>query len=590
MPRKPSRLSRFWQELKRRRVINVITVYASAAFIIIELIGNLTEPLNLPPGLATIVIVVLAVGFPLAIVLSWIYDLTGRGMERTKPLSEIQEGEKTSVPNAWKIATYISFVLIIGLVTLNIIGNGQKLRAGDIQSLVILPFENYTGDEQLNNMVASMHSLLIGDMGRISGLRVIGKTSSRMYQDVEKSATDIARELNVDGVVEATVTCLGDSLCMQFRLINATGKEDQLWVGDYTEDKGEMMNLYKRITQLIADEVKIELTPEERRVLNRKQTVNREALDSYLRSYSHLDDLSEEGIRIAIDYLNDAIEKEPDWAPLYVGLGQLWGALTQIGAESPQTGMPKVFGNLDKAMELDPDYVDIHFNNAAFGTWLEWDWEKGEKEFREALAINPSDAMSRIYYAHLLGILQRTEEAQLQGRMAVELEPLDPLIRSLYGVVFSFTHNWEAAMEQIDKALALDPGHFFASQLSDVLAFQLEDYDRVLQACESFLPFPDPFFDSIQILYNKQGIHAAYQRIVEEMIRTGYGHPLDYAARYRLLDMYDEVLEWLEIGYESHDPNMPYITVGFYSFDSLYEDPRFQAIVQKMNLPPPKSN
>jgi len=140
MPQKPNKISRFWQELKRRRVIHVITVYASAAFVIIELVGNLAEPLNLPPNLPTIVIILLAVGFPLAIVLSWLYDLTSEGVERTKPLSEVKEGGKPAVPNAWKIATYISFVVITGLVVINVMGRGKKLRAGDIQSIVILPF------------------------------------------------------------------------------------------------------------------------------------------------------------------------------------------------------------------------------------------------------------------------------------------------------------------------------------------------------------------------------------------------------------------------------------------------------------------
>jgi hypothetical protein len=112
----PNKLSQFWQELKRRRVVHVITVYASAAFVIIELVNNLSEPLNLPANLPTIVIIVLAVGFPLAIILSWLYDLTSEGVEKTKPLSEIREDEKPVIPNAWRVATYVSFVVIIGLV------------------------------------------------------------------------------------------------------------------------------------------------------------------------------------------------------------------------------------------------------------------------------------------------------------------------------------------------------------------------------------------------------------------------------------------------------------------------------------------
>jgi len=584
-----NKLSRFWQELKRRRVLHVITVYASAAFVIIELIGNLTEPLNLPASLSTIIIIVLAVGFPLAIILSWLYDLTSGSFTRTKPLEDIPDEQEVKVPNAWKIATYVSFVVIAGLIVLNIAARSDLIKPGMIQSLVVLPFDNYTGDEQFDYVASGMHASLIGDIGKVSALRVIGETSSNVYKETDKSAPDIAKELNVDLVLEPTLTCYGDTVCILVRAIAHFPEEKQIWVAEYSEDKSKILSLWNRITKQIAEQVKVELTPEEERLLAKSVLVDRDAIDAYLSSYAHWDDLNEESVRKAIEYLNDAVEKEQGWAPLYTGLAQLWGILVQIGAEPAQTGMPKVFGYLDKAMELDPDFADLHFNKACFGVWLEWDWEKGEKEFLEALAINPSDVMSRIYYAHLLGILQRNEEAQLQGRIAVELEPLDPLIHGLYAAVCAFTKNWEAAMEHIDKALALDPDHWFALQLSDMVAFHLGDYDRVLQAWEDFLPFPVTFFDSIQTLYRDQGIYAAYERVVQEMINTGYGTPVDYAARFSYLHQYDKALEWLEIGYEVHDPNMPYITTGFYVLDSLYKDHRFLSIIEKMDLPLPES-
>ena len=144
------KFTQFWQELKRRRVVHIITKYASASFVLSELVNNLYEPLHLPSSFATILIIALAVGFPQTIILSWIYDLTGKGIERTKSVDDIQEIRIAKVLNAWKIATYLSFVVIIGLVTFNIVGGSKHLRAGDIQSLVILPFENYTGDDQLS--------------------------------------------------------------------------------------------------------------------------------------------------------------------------------------------------------------------------------------------------------------------------------------------------------------------------------------------------------------------------------------------------------------------------------------------------------
>jgi TolB-like protein len=307
MSGKPGNLGQFWKELKRRRVIHVITVYASAAFVIIELVGNLTEPLNLPAGMSTIVIVVLAVGFPLVIILSWLYDLTSEGVEKTKPLSEIQEGEKTIVPNAWKIATYVSFALIIGLVVLNVLGGSKPLRAGDIQSLLILPFENFTGDDQLEWFVSAMHASLIQDMQRISGLRVICTTTSNVYKNTDMSASEIASELDVDAVMEAQVMCLGDSICTLFNLIQVSPEEKQVLTADIKEGKRQILSLYNRITKQISDKVKIELTAEEELLLAESREVDPDALDAYYKGLSYLDKINMNSLQKAKEYFNIAI-------------------------------------------------------------------------------------------------------------------------------------------------------------------------------------------------------------------------------------------------------------------------------------------
>jgi len=228
-------------------------------------------------------------------------------------------------------------VVVVTLILTDVINGGKGVQAGDIKSLVILPFDNYTGDDQLENMVSGMHALLVGDMGRISGVRVLGKTTSNAYKDVDISATGIASELNVDAVLEASVMCLGDSVCMQFRLVRTTGKEEQLWIADYKEDKSQIINLYNQLTKQIADEIMIELTPEEERLFSKSRTVDREAYDAYLRSYQYWDDLSLESLNKALEYLNLAIEKDPDFAPPYAGIAQVWVGLAQMGFAEPRS-------------------------------------------------------------------------------------------------------------------------------------------------------------------------------------------------------------------------------------------------------------
>ncbi len=588
MPNNSNRLSRFWQELKRRKVIYVITVYASAAFVIIELVNNVVEPLNLPERTPTIVIIILVIGFPIAVIMSWIFDLTPKGMERTKPLSVVQEGEGPVSQNRWKIATYVSIAVIIGLIILNLVGRPTMLRAGDIKSLVVLPFENFTGDDQLENVVSGMHAMLVGDMGRISEVRVLGKTTSNVYKDVDISASEIASELNVDAVVEASVMCFGDTVCMQFRLVRTTGEEEQLWIADYKEDKSQIFNLYNQITKQIADEIMIELTPEEERIFAKSRTVDRDAYDAFVRSYQYWDDLSLESLNKALDYLNLASEKDPDFAPIYSGLAQVWVGLAQMGFAAPEVAGPKIFENLNKAIELDPDFPDSHFIRGIIAVWTEWDWEKGEKEFLKAIAINTNNAMSRIYYAHLLMILKRYDEAHFHSQMAAELDPMNPMVLALSAMVDEHGRI-QQSLEKSKNALEIDPEHHFALLAYAEATYFNGDYKRSIETeLKTWPGLNDEAKEDIMAVFQDKGYVEAILTMlayVEEYARTNYVGNFELGEYYWKAGDLDRSIEYFIKAYEMHDPMMPYITLSEIGFDDIKDDPRIISIIEEMNLP-----
>jgi tetratricopeptide (TPR) repeat protein len=436
-----------------------------------------------------------------------------------------------------------------------------------------------------------MHASLIGDMGKVGGLRVIGKTSSNAYKGTGKSAPEIASELKVDVLVEPTVMCLGDSICVQIRLITPFPEEKEIWVADYKEEKSQILNLYNRITMQIAEEVKIQLTPEEERLLGKTISVDVEAYNAYLLGHYYWDDLSPESLYKAMDYLNEAIENDPGWAAPYAGMAQVWVGLAQMGLESPDIAGPKIFENIQKALDLDPDFADSHFISGIITVWTEWNWEKGEKEFLHALSINPNDAMSRIYYAHLLMILQRTDESVSQGKRAVELDPMNPLIQALYGVVLSSAGDWEGALKATEKSLTLDPDNFFAYSVMEVIAFHFGMSDRALEAAQVYLQYDNNTMRGIQKISDEKGLVAAYEEILhllELQSQSSFVSPVDMAMRYNFVHAYEKALDWLEIGYEIHDPNMPYVATGFSQNESLYTYPRFMEIMEKMNLPVPE--
>jgi adenylate cyclase len=580
----PNKLSKFWQELKRRRVIHVITVYASAAFVMIELVGNLTEPLNLPTSLSTIVIIVLAVGFPPAIILSWLYDLSSGSFERTEPMEYIQEEEKAKVPNAWKIATYVSFLVIAGLVVFNIVSRGDVLKPGMIQSLAILPFDNYTGDEKLDYVAAGMHTALIGDMGRLGALRVTGKNSSSIFKNSGKSAPEIARELDVEALVEPAVMYYGDSIIIQIRLITLYPKERQLFVEDYMVDNSQVLHLFSKISKRIADEIMIELSPEEERLFAKSRTVDREAYDEYLKALSSVD-FTRESLYKDLEYLNKAIEKEPDWAPLYNGLANTWVGIQQMGIESTAITSPNIYKNLNKALELDPDLSDSHHLSAMIAYLMEWNWKKSEKEFLKALAINPNDAVSRVFYAHLLFILQRYDEAIQQAQLALELDPLNPNMKIWASVVLTLDDP-KSFLELGEEVAAADPNYYMAYAVIEGAAYYCGDYDKVIEATKHLLAGTVDFTE-VDRIFGESGFVAAEEEILRQLeliAQNGFVAPVNLWGRYLWVDQPDKAMEWIEKGFEVRDPNMPYIG----STMELFDNPRFIDILQKMNLPLPK--
>ena len=527
-------------------------------------------------------------------ILSWIYDLTGEGFQRTKRIDELEEETVVRIPNAWKIATYASFVVILCLLTYNISVRNKDIRAGDIQSIAILPFDNFTGDDGLDYVAAGMHASLIIDMGKVGALRVIGKTSSRIYKDSNKSAPEIARELNVDALVEPSVSCYGDSICIQIRVITTFPEEKLLWAAEYKEDNSQILSLYKRITKQITDELLIDLSPKEEQLLTETRVINKEAYDAYLRGYQYFGDLGENSLNKSLEYLGKAIELEPEWAPLYSSMAKAWMGLQQAGHEPTSIAGPKIMEYLHRTLELDPDMADAHQIVALMAWVAEWDWDKSEREFLKALAANPNDALSRIYYAQLLYILQRPKEASEQAQLAYSLDPFNPFIQTLYSMALLCDGNCEGALKVLDDVLALDPEHTLANNALEKAAFRCGDYEDVMGAAKYHIPLEPVIYQEIEKIFEEKGLLISYKemlRRLEVLMLTDYIiNPVTIASKYHMVEQYDKAMDWIEKGYEVHDPGLPSISTGYYNLIHLYDNPRFIAILEKMKLPLPIAN
>jgi len=590
----PNKLSRFWQELKRRKVLRSLAIYAGSAFIILEAATIIFPRWGLPDWAIDLVLYILILGVIIAFIVAWIYDITPEGVYKTKPELENQETGKPSESNAWKIATYVSLAIIVAFIIFNVVPFDKSSRAGTIDSLVILPFNNFTGDDQLDNMISSMHSMLIGDIGRISGLRVISPTTANVYKNADMSIPDIALELGVNAVIDLDVMCMGDTICLQAKVISPYPEEKLLLIADYKVEKGQILNLYNQITKQIADEVKIELSPEEYQRLAESRTVDPEALDAYLKGLSYSSKFSPEGLDKAKEYFQLAIDKDPDWADPYAGLAATWRLGWFFGWIPQNIALPKIYSYLNKAFELDPNSAYAYHIKARTAVWTECNWEEGEKAFLRSLELNPNDAVAHMYYSHLLMILRRHDQAVIQAQLGLELSPMEPNVLSLYAAVMLDVGDYQSAIEHFEKALSIDPNFWFA--MGNLLPAYIAagDYEKWIELWKEIECWDDEIKTSIENVLHEDGFVAAIEELlkVNEKLGNEGCQMNDYAKLFWFIQLkkYDEAQVVLEKLYESPCSNLTYIGTNVYHYDQLKTYPKYIALLEKMNLPLPEED
>ena len=462
------------------------------------------------------------------------------------------------------------------------------------RSIAVLPFINDSPDQENTYFINGLMEEILGNLQKIKALRVISRTSVEQYRDRKKSVREIAEELGVNYIVEGSAQKYGSAFRLRAQLIMAA-RETHLWGESFQQkitDVEDIFNIQIRIAKSIAEELRAVISPEEKKLIEKIPVADLAVYDEYLKARSYIIDGRREVMTKALESLTGAVAKNPDWAPLYAGLAEAWLWMQQNAYEQPSVAAPQIIENLNKALALDPDLAEAHYLSAMIAHLVDWDWEKSEKEFLRALAINPNDALSRGFYAHLLLILHRKDEALAQNELALSLDPLNPMMKQLNIGTLLQAGEYQTSLSLAEEALAEDPDNFNLNQMIEIAAYRLKQYDKVLRAVRHVLPFPleEDAYKDIERIYSESGIVTAYEKIVERLEKYAESQPVgfhDMAFRYLVADQLDKAIDWVEKGFEMHDPLMTYITTPARYFDRLFGDPRFIAICEKMKLPLP---
>jgi len=422
-------------------------------------------------------------------------------------------------------------------------------------------------------------------------LRIISKTTANIYKKMDLSLPDMATELNADAVVEPTVMCYGDSVCLQIRVITPFPEEKQIWIGEYKEDKKDILNLYNRVSKQIADEIKVSLTPYEEEVLAETRAVNIEAYDLYMRGKYYWDQLTPEALQMALEYFNKAIEADPGWALPYFGVAEFWIGVRQMGLAPHEITVPNIYKYLNKGMELDPNSARAHYTNAVTAVWTGYEWAKGEQELLKVIEMNPNDAYARAYYAHLLLFLKRGDEALRQADKALELDPLNFLIQGLTAVVYWHAGNYEKAIEEANKVIVIVPNHPLGLNVLWGCQDLLGNYKEALEYFGMLFALDEETMNLVLDTFEKQGYIAALE-IILSTVESIPDEEVPVSASIRIAWLYqktnrvDEALPILEKILGGQGPDLPYVFTGIEMYEEMEGHPRFLAIQEKMGLPP----
>ena len=478
----------------------------------------------------------------------------------------------------------VGLVIVIAVLALTLFTG----RAEAIDSIAVLPLENLTGDKEKEFFVDVATEELIGQLGQISGLRrVISRTTVMKYKETDKTLSEIARELNVDVVVEGSVQQAGDRVRIQVRLIDALPEEQNLWGQTYERAMSDVLVMYGEMARAIAENAQVKLTANETTRFADARQVDPEAYDALLMGMQKSNLLTPQAFDIALEYFELALKKDPNYAEAHLAVATTWLFRNQLGYTAPREAGPKAKAAVLKALELDSTLANGHALLAWVNFLYEWDWADAEVEWKRAIELNPNFGDS--VYSHFLWVMKRPEEAMAQMERALQLDPLNEVVQLHHAWMLQSAGRDDEAIVQVRKLLRTSPQHPMAHQMLSVLLLCKAMYEESLAEMKaSYSSIGDrEVEEALTQGYAQSGYRGAMKRAADLLAARAhktYVNSIDVACLYALAGENAQALEWLEKSLEERSPQMPYID-AYVELAPLRSDPRFQDLLRKMNLP-----
>ncbi len=490
-------------------------------------------------------------------------------------------------PRARKISLFVLLALVASLATWKLHSVNRASPA--IRSLAVLPLESLSSDASQDYFADGMTDELISDLGQISALRVISRTSVMAYKHTRKPLPQIARELNVDAVVEGTVLRSGDQVRITAQLIEGSA-DRHVWSQSYQGELRDTLALQNNVARAIADQIRINVNPQEQAALGNVTVVNPAAYESYLKGRYFWNKRTADGLKVALAYFNEAVDEDSKYARAYSGLADTYALLGdwQYAVMTPKEALPKAKAAAIKALELDSALGEAHNSLAFCLDGFDWDFDPAGKEFRRAIELNPGYATAHHWYAWHLALLRRYDEAIVEMRKAANVDPLSLIINADLAELLALAHSYDESIRQSRKTIDMDPNFGLAHNHLGQAYLQKHMNDEAVAELQEAVKLSGGSPTCIANLaraYAASGKRSEAVKLLSDLTKRsipGQSHASEIAVICASLGDTDQAMKWLEKGFEERFNPGVLLRPGF---DSLRSDPRFEDLVRRVGLP-----
>ena len=509
----------------------------------------------------------------------------------TSPTAEVAVAAAAArpvLPRWLRAALWVAAGVLLAAGATVLLWYRRPAPAPPIRSIAVLPLRDLSNDPAQQYFSEGLTDELITRLASLPGLRVISYTSVLQYEDSRKPLPQIARELQVDAVVEGTVLRSGERVRITAQLLEAA-TDRHLWAQSYERESRDILTLQNEVTRDIADNIQLRLDPASRQRLAVAPRLDPQAHEAYLRGRHYWSRRTPADMQTAIRYFQQAIDQDPNYARAYAGLADTYAMIAAYNVVPQKESMPKARAAALKALAIDPKLAEAHTSLAVIAQDYDWDWATAEQEYRIAIGLDPNYATAHQWYGEFLALQGRFDEGLAEIERARQLDPLSLIVASDRAVILYYARQYDRSIEQFDAVLARDP-EFPRVRVAILSLVEKGRFEEALAVIAKWrLPEDKPWnLACLAYVYTRSGRRAEAQRSLAELERTNRPRNLDLGpliSAYIALGQKQEALDLLERAYNMRWPGLTNLKVNPY-YDPLRGDPRFQDLLRRLRLAP----